>query len=198
MTEHTGLPRLTLSIRDPLTSSCDQYKLIWHHRFFCLQYLWVVHTFFSSLRWLLKENQHGAVQGFHWAMTDVGRKMFRRIQNYWLHTINCTTQLATNLQFPSERRSSSTVMGLWDYTFRIRKTTCNPHCIFGTSNYKLWWICCHLQLLGDLTTDDDLSWATDVHVTTKQRDRCKGKERNNWEMRPIPWIQMDILMWLLL
>jgi hypothetical protein len=44
------------------------------------------------------------------------------------------------MQFPSKSRSSSTVMGLWVYAFRARQLTCNHHCIFGTSNYKLRWI----------------------------------------------------------
>ena len=40
------------------------------------------------------------------------------------------------------------MLGLWLYTVRVRKTTCNPNCIcFATSNYKLWWIIRDLQLL---------------------------------------------------
>jgi hypothetical protein len=72
-------------------------------------------------------------------------------------------------------------MGLWLYAFRVLKTTCNPHCIFGTSNYKLWWIISDLQFLGDLATDDDPSWATDDRATVKQRDRCKGRKESLWK-----------------
>jgi hypothetical protein len=49
-------------------------------------------------------------------------------------------------------------MVLWVYAFRVRKTTSN------------------LQFLGDLVTDDDTSWATDVRATMNQRDRCKGRK----------------------
>jgi hypothetical protein len=58
---------------------------------------------------------------------------------------------------------------------------CNPHCIFGTNNYKLWWIISDLQFLGDLATDDHPSWATDDRATMKQRDRCKGKKESLWK-----------------
>jgi len=92
------------------------------------------------------------------------------------------------------RRSSSTVMGLLVYAFRVRKTTCNTHCIFGTSNYKLWWIFSDLQFLGDIATDDDPSWAIDASATMKQRDRCKGW-KESLEKRLMHWMQMNILMW---
>ena len=49
--------------------------------------------------------------------------------------------------------------GLWVYAFRVRKTTCNLHCIFCTSNYNMWWMLSDKQFLGDLATDDDPSWA---------------------------------------
>ena len=49
---------------------------------------------------------------------------------------------------------------------------------FWHFNYKLWWIFSYLQLLGDLVTDDDSSWATDVRATMKQRDRCKGRKES--------------------
>jgi hypothetical protein len=51
-------------------------------------------------------------------------------------------------------------MGLWVYAFRVRKTTTN------------------LQFVGDLVTDDDTSWATDVRASMKQRDRCKGRKES--------------------
>jgi hypothetical protein len=70
------------------------------------------------------------------------------------------------------------VMSLWLHAFRFRKTTCNPHCIFGTSNYKLWWIISDLQFLCNHTTDDDPSWATDARATMKQTDRYKGRKES--------------------
>ena len=99
------------------------------------------------------------------------------------------------MQFPSESLISFTVMSLWVYALRVRKTTCNPHCIFGTSNYKLWWMFSDLQFLGDLATDDDSSWATDTRTTMKQRDA--REERNDLERRLMSWTQMNILMLLL-
>jgi hypothetical protein len=99
------------------------------------------------------------------------------------------------MQFPSENLISFTVMGLWVYALRVRKTTCNPHCIFGTSNYKLWWMFSDLQFLGYLATDDDSSWATDTRTTMQQRDA--REERNHLERRLMSWIPMNILMLLL-
>ena len=40
----------------------------------------------------------------------------------------------------------------------------------------MWWIISDQQLLGDLATDDDPSWATDARETMKQRDRGKGRK----------------------
>ena len=72
-------------------------------------------------------------------------------------------------------------MDLWVYAFPVRKTTCNPHYILDTSNYKLRWIFSHLPFLGDLATDDDPSWATDDRATVKQSDRCKWRKESLWK-----------------
>ena len=69
-------------------------------------------------------------------------------------------------------------MGLWVYPFRVRKRTRNPHCIFCTSNYKLWRFFSDLQFLGDLANDDDPSWATDTMGLMQGKKGIIGKGDN--------------------
>jgi hypothetical protein len=73
------------------------------------------------------------------------------------------------MQLPSEKRSSSTVLDIWLYNVRVRKTTCNPNCIF----LPLPAINC-----GELLETYNPSWATDARATMKQRDRYKGKKES--------------------
>ena len=62
----------TIAILNSGSSNILQWPLFffWHHHYFCLQFLWVIHRFLSSLRWLLKENEHGPSNVFHWTVAN--------------------------------------------------------------------------------------------------------------------------------